>query len=97
MVWVGGGVMLAVIAARVPRDRGPNDAWDFGQLWLQLGLHRFAAAFLTGAVWQSRTALAVTRAAARNDDAEARRVPGCAGRTSPRALQRRNSSVSKES
>jgi uncharacterized membrane protein len=48
-------------------------AWDFGQLWVQLGLGLFAAAFLLGAVWQSRTALAATRAAARDDDAEARR------------------------
>jgi uncharacterized membrane protein len=50
-----------------------SDAWDFGQLWVQLGLGLFAAAFLIGAVWQSRTALAATRAAARDDDAEARR------------------------
>ncbi len=98
MVWVGGGVMLAAIAARVLRDPDPaavgrftaslrslgplvlapatvavlglgiglvvdSDAWDFGQLWLQLGLALFAAAFLIGAVWQSRTALAATRAA----------------------------------
>ncbi len=108
MVWVGGGVMLAVTAARVLRDRDPaavgrftgslrvlgprvlapatvavlglgiglvveSDAWDFGQLWVQLGLGLFVAAFLVGAVWQSRTAFAATRAAARNDDAEARR------------------------
>ena len=108
MVWVGGGVMLAVTAARVLRDRDPaavgrftgslrvlgprvlapatvavlglgiglvveSDAWDFGQFWVQLGLGLFAAAFLVGAVWQSRTALAATRAAARKDDAEARR------------------------
>ena len=46
-----------------------SDAWDFGQLWVQLGLGLFAAAFLVGAVWQSRTALAATR----SDDAEARR------------------------
>ena len=108
MVWVGGGVMLAVIAARVLRDPDPGavgrftgslrvigplalapatvavlglgiglvvdtDAWDFGQLWVQLGLGLFAAAFLVGAVWQSRTALAAARAAERDDDAEARR------------------------
>ncbi len=108
MVWVGGGVMLAVIAARVLRDPDPaavgrftgslrvigplalapatvavlglgiglvvdTDAWDFGQLWVQLGLGLFAAAFLVGAVWQSRTALAAARAAERDDDAEARR------------------------
>ncbi len=50
-----------------------SDAWDFGQLWLQLGLALFAAAFLIGAVWQSRTALAATRAAERDNNAEARR------------------------
>jgi putative copper export protein len=105
MVWLGGGVMLAVCAARVLRDpdqgaagrftaslrvTGPlvlapatlavlglgiglvldTDAWDFGQLWVQLGLALFGAAFLIGAGWQSRTALAAARA----DDAdEARR------------------------
>ena len=108
MVWVGGGVMLAAIAARVLRDPDPaavsrftaslrslgllvlapatvavlglgiglvvdSDAWDFGQLWLQLGLALFAAAFLIGAVWQSRTALAATRAAERDNNGEARR------------------------
>jgi uncharacterized membrane protein len=50
-----------------------SDAWDFGQLWLQLGLALFAAAFLIGAVWQSRTALAATRAAERDNNTEARR------------------------
>jgi uncharacterized membrane protein len=49
------------------------DSWDWGQLWIQLGLGLFAGAFLIGAVWQSRTALAATRAAERDDDAEARR------------------------
>ena len=108
MVWVGGGVMLAVVAARVLRDPDPGavgrftgslrvlgplvlgpatvavlglgiglvvdtEAWDFGQLWVQLGLGLFAAAFLVGAVWQSRSALAATRATAQEDDAEARR------------------------
>ena len=108
MVWVGGGVMLAVVAARVLRDPDPGavgrftgslrvlgplvlgpatvavlglgiglvvdtEAWDFGQLWVQLGLGLFAAAFLVGAVWPSRSALAATRATAQEDDAEARR------------------------
>jgi uncharacterized membrane protein len=108
MVWFGGGVMLAVLAARVVRDPDPgavgrftgslrvlgplvlapatvavlglgmwlvvdSEAWDFGQLWVQLGLGLFVAAFLVGAVWQSRSALAATRAAGREDDAEARR------------------------
>lgn len=108
MVWVGGGVMLAVSAARVLRDPEPGavgrftaslrvlgplilapatvavlglgiglvvdtDAWDFGQLWVQLGLGLFAAAFLIGVVYQSRTALAATRAADHDDADEARR------------------------
>ncbi len=108
MVWVGGGVMLAVLAGRVLREPEPGavvrftaslrvlgplllapatlavlglgiwlvvdtDAWDFGQLWVQLGLGLFATAFLIGAAYQSRTALAATRAAERSDDAEARR------------------------
>ena len=108
MVWVGGGVMLAALAARVLRDPDPaavgrftgslrvlgplvlapatvavlglgiglvldTPAWDFGQLWVLLGLGLFAGAFAIGAVWQSRTALAATRAAERADDAEARR------------------------
>jgi uncharacterized membrane protein len=50
-----------------------SEAWDFGQLWVQLGLGLFAAAFLVGAAFQSRSALAATRAADRGDDAESRR------------------------
>ena len=108
MVWVGGGVMLAVSAARVLRDPDPaavgrftaslrvvgprvlapatvavlglgialvvdTDAWDFGQLWVQLGLGLFAAAFLIGAAYQSRAALAAARAVERDDDEQARR------------------------
>jgi uncharacterized membrane protein len=108
MVWVGGGVVLAVLAARVLRDSSPTavarfttnlrvigplvlapatvavlalgvwlvldgEPWDFGQLWVQLGLALFAASFLVGAVHQSRAALAAERAADRGDDDEARR------------------------
>jgi hypothetical protein len=40
-----------------------SDAWDFGQLWVQLGLGLFGGAFLIGASYQSRTALAAERAA----------------------------------
>lgn len=40
---------------------------------VELGLGLFAAAFLIGAAWQSRTAIAATRAAERADDGEARR------------------------
>jgi uncharacterized membrane protein len=108
MIWVGGGVVLAVIAAGVLRDPDPgaiarftrslrlvgpltlapatvavlglgiglvvdSDAWDFGQRWVQLGLGLFTGAFLIGALYQSRAALAASRAAGRDDDAEARR------------------------
>jgi uncharacterized membrane protein len=108
MVWLGGGVMLAVTATRVLRDQAPGgvarfsgnlrvlgplvlapatvavlglgialvldtEALDFGQLWVQLGLGLFVGAFLIGALYQSRTALAASRAADRDDDTEARR------------------------
>jgi hypothetical protein len=49
------------------------DAWNFGQLWVQLGLGLFVGAFLVGAIHQSRTALAATRAAGGGDDPEAAR------------------------
>ncbi len=106
MVWVGGGVMLAVLAGRVLRDPDPDAvrrftgtlrvlgplvlapatvavvalgialvvdsaAWDLGQLWVQLGLALFTAAFLIGAVHQSRTAIGAERATARGDQEEA--------------------------
>jgi uncharacterized membrane protein len=48
---------------------GDNDAWDFGQAWVQLGLGLFLAAFVVGAAHQSRTAIAAERAAARGDHA----------------------------
>ena len=108
MVWVGGGITLAVLAGRVLRDSDPDavarfvvslrtvgplvlapatvavvalgvwlvldsPAWDFGQLWVQLGLAQFAAAFLIGAVHQSRTAIGAQRATEQGDHAEAAR------------------------
>jgi uncharacterized membrane protein len=111
MVWLGGGVMLAAIAAYTLRNPDPaavgrfsgtmratapfvlapatlavlglgialvldTDSWDFGQLWVQLGAGLFAAAFVIGAAWQSRTALAAARAAERGDDRDARRQLG---------------------
>jgi uncharacterized membrane protein len=48
-----------------------NDAWSFGQTWVWLALALFAAAFLVGAVFQSRAAIAAERAAAAGKDAEA--------------------------
>jgi uncharacterized membrane protein len=108
MIWLGGGVMLAVLSVRVLRDPDPDaigrfaatlratapfvlapatiavlglgiglvvdtEAWDFGQLWVQLGLALFAAAVVIGAGWQSRTAIAATRAVERGEGGEARR------------------------
>jgi uncharacterized membrane protein len=49
------------------------DSWDFGELWIQLGLGLFAAAFLVGAAHQSRAALAAERAASAGDHAGAAR------------------------
>jgi uncharacterized membrane protein len=48
-----------------------SEAWDFGQLWIQLALGLFAAAFLIGAAHQSRAAIAAERAAQRGDGDEA--------------------------
>jgi hypothetical protein len=62
---------LAVLGLGIGLVAGA-DAWDFRKLWVQHGLGLFAAAFLIGAVWQSRTGLVATRAA-RDDDTEARR------------------------
>jgi uncharacterized membrane protein len=42
-------------------------AWDFGQLWIQLALGLFAAAFVIGAAHQSRAAIELERAAERGD------------------------------
>ena len=50
-----------------------NDAWDFGQTWVWLALVLFAAAFLLGAVFQSRAAIGAGRACAAGDDREAAR------------------------
>jgi uncharacterized membrane protein len=47
------------------------DSWDFGELWIQLGLGLFAAAFLVGAAHQSRAAIAAERAAKAGDHAAA--------------------------
>jgi uncharacterized membrane protein len=50
-----------------------SDVWTFGQLWLELALGLFAAAFLVGAVHQSRAAIAAERAVGRGDHGEALR------------------------
>jgi uncharacterized membrane protein len=48
-----------------------SDAWDFGQTWIWLALTLFAAAFLVGAIFQSRAAISAQRAATAGDDDEA--------------------------
>jgi uncharacterized membrane protein len=111
MVWVGGGVMLAVQSTRVLRERDPgavarfvssmsvvgpvvlapatvlvvgvgvwmvldSSAWGFDQLWVQLALGLFAAAFVIGAAFQSRAALKANAAAQAGDAGEALRQLG---------------------
>jgi uncharacterized membrane protein len=48
--------------------------WNFGQRWIVLALALFAAAFLFGAVFQSRAAIQIQRAADAGDDADAARL-----------------------
>jgi uncharacterized membrane protein len=48
-------------------------AWGFGQLWVQLALALFAAAFVIGAAHQSRAAINAERASASEDHEEALR------------------------
>jgi uncharacterized membrane protein len=50
-----------------------SDAWEFGQTWIWLALVLFAGAFVVGAAFQSRSAIAARRAAEAGDDAEASR------------------------
>jgi hypothetical protein len=61
---------VSVLALGIALDVD-TDAWNFGQLCVQLGLGLFVGAFLVGAIHQSRTALAATRAAGGGDDPEA--------------------------
>jgi uncharacterized membrane protein len=49
------------------------DSWDFGELWIQLGLGLFVVAFLIGAAHQSRAAISAERAASAGDHAAAAR------------------------
>jgi uncharacterized membrane protein len=48
-----------------------SDAWDFGQTWIWLALTLFGAAFLIGAVFQSRAAIDARHAAAAGEVREA--------------------------
>jgi uncharacterized membrane protein len=53
-----------------------SESWGFGQTWIVVALALFAVAFVTGAAFQSRTALSADRAVERGDDAEALRQLG---------------------
>ena len=44
-----------------------SDVWGFGQTWIVVALALFAVAFLVGAVFQSRSAIAAQRAAEAGD------------------------------
>ncbi len=48
-------------------------AWEFGQTWIRLALGLFAGAFLVGAAFQSRAAIAAQRAAEEGNTDEAAR------------------------
>lgn len=50
-----------------------SNAWHFSQGWIVLALALFAAAFLIGAAFQSRTAIHMERATAAGNHAEAAR------------------------
>jgi uncharacterized membrane protein len=48
-----------------------SDAWTFGQGWVRLALGLFAAAFVVGALFQSRAAILAQRAVDAGDQGEA--------------------------
>src|SRR4051812_5850239 len=108
MVWVGGLVALALVAAHVLRAGDPgavarfsgnlrvvgpfalapasavalgSGIWmvvdsplrGFGETWIRIGLAAFAVAFLVGAVFLSRAALAAEAAVREGDDGRAAR------------------------
>src|SRR5262249_58846516 len=53
-----------------------SDAWNFRQTWVRLALGLFTAAFLVGAVFQSRAAIGAERAVGEgNDAAPAKHLP----------------------
>ena len=63
-------VLLLVMGVWMVQD---SAAWDVGQGWLQAGVALYAAAFLIGAAFLSRTAIGAERAASAGDHAEAHR------------------------
>ena len=108
-VWVGGGVVLSVLAIRARRSNETavvadfahllsyvglrvftpavlvvlvsgvllviaGSEWSFAQPWILLALLGFGAAFLIGAVYLSRSALALERAAGNTTDLSAART-----------------------
>ncbi len=65
--------MVAVVGLGVGLVFDGNGAWRFGQGWIILALALFAAAFLIGAAFQSRAAIALQRAVENRDHALAAR------------------------
>lgn len=109
VVWVGGGVMLSLVAVRARRSEDlavvrefarllsyaglrvftpavlvvllsglwlvlAGSEWNLTQLWILLALGAFAAAFLIGAVYLSRSAIHLEQVAATTPDLEAARA-----------------------
>src|SRR5439155_24515500 len=64
---------VLVVMGNEARRSAWNGSFLIGASGAREAVGRVAAAFLVGAVWLNRTAIAATRAAARDDDAEARR------------------------
>jgi uncharacterized membrane protein len=63
-------VLLLVMGIWMVED---SAAWDMGQGWLEAGIALYAAAFLIGAAFLSRTAIGAERAATAGDHGEAHR------------------------
>lgn len=64
---------VAVLALGIGLVFDSSSAWRFSQGWIILALALFAAAFVIGAVFQSRAAFRIERAVAAGDQGEASR------------------------
>jgi uncharacterized membrane protein len=64
---------IAVVSLGIGLVLDSND-WNFTQGWIVLALSLFAAAFLFGAIFQSRAAIQVQRAVEAGNDANAARL-----------------------
>lgn len=65
---------VAVVSLGIGLVLDSNHEWHFGQGWIVLALSLFAAAFLFGAIFQSRAAIQVQRAIDAGNDADAARL-----------------------